>query len=273
MRPSTATRDPTRSATSPGRRRARPPQPRAARPRERRGARGLPAAAGRARRRRPAGRALEGQGHDDRPLGADGHRHAGGDADVSARLPVRRDRGVRAPHRARRPRQQGRLGDRDHRGARRGASAHRQVDRLHVRRLGLPDRRARGDDPARGAVRGLRHRARDPHRQARGRARDRAAVRRRAGELHADAEPPRLVAQAAAAELPDARARGGRRGARRRQDPRHLRRRRHRPLASDEVEHRRDQADRDAARASSTRASCSRTSSRRTCSGATATTP
>ena len=28
-----------------------------------------------------------------------------------------------------------------------------QVDRLHVGRLGLPDRRARGDDPARGAVR------------------------------------------------------------------------------------------------------------------------
>ncbi len=31
----------------------------------------------------------------------------------------------------------------------------RQVDRLHVGRLGLPDRGARGDDPARGALRGL----------------------------------------------------------------------------------------------------------------------
>ena len=34
-----------------------------------------------------AGRLLErsqGQGHDDRPLGADGHRHAAGDADLPA---------------------------------------------------------------------------------------------------------------------------------------------------------------------------------------------
>ena len=67
----------------------------------------------------------------------------------------------------------------------------------------------------------------------------------RARQLHADAEPPRLVAQAPAAELPDARARGGARGARRRQDPRHLRRRRHRPRAPDEVERRRDQPDRE----------------------------
>ena len=56
--------------------------------------------------------------------------------------------------------------DGDHPGARRGAPADGQVDRLHVRRLGLPDRRARGDDPARGAVRGLPDRARDPDRQA-----------------------------------------------------------------------------------------------------------
>ena len=54
------------------------------------------------------------------------------------------------------------------------------MDRLHVRRLRLPDRGARGDDPARGAVRGLPGRARDPDRQARRRPRDRAAVRRRA---------------------------------------------------------------------------------------------
>ena len=94
------------------------------------------------------------------------------------------------------------LGHGDHPGARRGAPAHRQVDRLHVGRLGLPDRRARGDDPARGAVRGVPHRARDPDRQARGRARDRAAVRRRAGQLRAHAEPARLLARAAAAELP-----------------------------------------------------------------------
>ena len=48
------------------------------------------------------------------------------------------------------------LGHGDHPGARRGAPADGQVDRLHVGRLGLPDRRARGDDPARGALRGCR---------------------------------------------------------------------------------------------------------------------
>ena len=135
----------------------------------------LPAAAGRARRRRPAARALARQGHDDRPLGADGDPHAAGDADLPARLPGRGDRPVHEPDRARRARQRAGERDGDHPGARRGASAHRQVDRLHERRLGLPDRRARGDDPARGAVRGLPRRARDPHRQARGRPRDRAA--------------------------------------------------------------------------------------------------
>ena len=106
------------------------------------------------------------------------------------------------------------------------------MDRLHVRRLGLPDRRARGDDPARGALRRLPDRARDPHRQARRRPRDRAAVRRRARQLRADAEPPRLLARAAAAELPLARPRRRPEGARRRQDQRHLRRLRHRRVAS-----------------------------------------
>ena len=47
------------------------------------------------------------------------------------------------------------LRDRDHPGARRGAPADGQVDRLHLGRLRLPDRRARGDDPAGGALRGL----------------------------------------------------------------------------------------------------------------------
>ena len=231
----------------------------------------LPAAAGRARGRRAAARALEGQGHDDRPLGADGHRHAAGVPDVPARLPARRDRPVHAPHRPRRARQQARVGDGDHPGARRGAPADRQVDRLHVRRLRLPDRGARGDDPARGALRGLPDRARDPHRQARGRPRDRAAVHRRAGELRAHAEPPRLLARAAAAELPDARPRRGHEGPRRREDRRHLRRQdidESHPTKSNVEGIRRPSS----CCRSSTRASCSRTSSRPTCSGATATT-
>src|SRR6478735_5917633 len=61
----------------------------------------------------------------------------------------------------------------DHPGARRGAPGDRQVDRLHLRRLRLPDRSPRGDDPARGALRGMPDRPRDPHRQARSRPRDR----------------------------------------------------------------------------------------------------
>ena len=105
----------------------------------------------------------------------------------------------------RRDRQQAGVGDGDHPGARRRAPGHGQVDRLHLGRLRLPDRRARGDRAARRAVRRVPDGARDPHRQARGRPRHRAAVRRRAGQLHAHAEPPRLLARAAAAELPDAR--------------------------------------------------------------------
>ena len=58
---------------------------------------GLPAAARRAGGRRPAARALAREGHDDGPLGADGDRHAAGDADLPARLPGRGDRPVHEP--------------------------------------------------------------------------------------------------------------------------------------------------------------------------------
>ena len=118
----------------------------------------------------------------------------------------------------RRARQRARQRDGDHPGARRGAPADGQVDRLHERRLGLPDRGARGDDPARGAVRGLPRRAGDPDRQACGRPRDRAAVHGRAGQLPAHREPPRLLARAAAAELPVDPPRPRREGLRRRED-------------------------------------------------------
>ena len=77
------------------------------------------------------------------------------DAHLSARLPARRGRPLHAQDRPRRPRQQAGLGDRDHPGARRGAPADGEVDRLHLGGLRLPDRRARGDHPAGGALRGL----------------------------------------------------------------------------------------------------------------------
>ncbi len=196
---------------------------------------GAPAVAGTARR------ALEGQGHDDGALGDDGRRHTDGVPDVPARISRRRHRPVHEPDGARRDRQQAGVRDRDHPGARRGAPADGQVDRLHVRRLRLPDRRARGDDPARGAVRRLSRRARDPHGPPRGRARDRATVRRRARELRAHAEPPRLLARAAAPQLPLVGARRRQHGLRRREDLRHLRRLRRRRLVPDEVERRRHQ--------------------------------
>ena len=195
-----------------GRRWARPTESRGARSRQRRAARGLPAATRRACSRGPAVRALEGQGHDDRPLGAHGDRHRAGVSDLSARLPARRYRPVHAQDRPRRAREQGRVRNGDHPGAGRGAPANREVDRLHLRGLRLPDRRARGHDPAGGAVRRLPGRARDPDREARRRTRHRQAVHGRAGKLRADAEPARLLARAAPAELPVPRcARPGRR--------------------------------------------------------------
>ena len=65
----------------------------------------------------------------------------------------------------------------------------------------------------------------------------------------------------------------GQPGARRRQDPRHLRRLRHRRGVPDEVERGGDHGHRASPAARSTRGSSSRTSSRRTRSGGTATTP
>ena len=98
--PSTATTDPTRSGTSPAPSVGSTCRPGGARPRERCGARGLPAAARRPGGRRPSPRAVEGEGHDNRPLGAHGHRHRAGVPDVPTRLPARRDRPVHERDRA-----------------------------------------------------------------------------------------------------------------------------------------------------------------------------
>src|SRR5689334_12353275 len=81
-------------------------------------------------------------------------------------------------------------------------------------------------------------RAGDPHGQARGRAGDRTAVHGLGRVVRAHAEPARLLARAAAAELPHARARVGAQGLRRREDRRHLRPSGHRRGVPDEVERR-----------------------------------
>ena len=119
----------------------------------------------------------------------------------------------------------------------------------------------------------LPDRARDPDRQARGRARDRAAVHRRARATTSGRRTG--TTSRSSRRRPNyltLRARGRQEGARRREDRRHLRRLRHRRVAPDEVERRGDPADRDAPARARRRAWCSSTSSRPTCSGATATT-
>ena len=77
------------------------------------------------------------------------------------------------------------------------------------------------------------------------------------GQLRAHAEPPRLLARAAPAELPHVDARCGQHRLRRREDLGHLRRLRRGRLVPDELERRRDQPD---------RSSCSRTSTGGSCS-------
>ena len=116
------------------------------------------------------------------------------------------------------------LGHRDHPAARRRAPAHRQVDRLHLGRLGLPDRGARGTHPARGALRGVAQGARDPDRASTPSGGHRAPVHRRDRPLQAHGQPARLLARAGAPEPPHAHPRGGPRRPRRGQDRRRLRR-------------------------------------------------
>ena len=141
---------------------------------------------------RPPEPARPRQGHDHRPLGADGRR--------SRRSPLRTypdgfpDEILDAADRRDRPRhpaQQALQRHRRDRGLRRAAPRDRQPDRLHLGRLGAPDRGARRRGAARRALRGLRGGARDHERRARRRPRDRAAVPRRAGGVRAHHRPPR----------------------------------------------------------------------------------
>ena len=160
---------------------------------------GCPPQAGRAGGRRPAARALEGQGHDDRPLGADGHRHAAADArPIRTAFPHDVIDPFMHQHRPRRARQQ--AGVRAPRSSRSSArSTSGRASGSSTRRPTPSSRspRTRRRSRSRSSTTGCRVAARDPHRQARRRARDRTAVHRRAGQLRAHAEPARLLARAA----------------------------------------------------------------------------
>ena len=152
-----------------------------------------------ARRVRQDARGLGRQGHDHRPLGDGGAAGRQGfptfpngfPAEMMARFEKQIGRGMLGNKTG--------VGHRDHRGARRRAHEDRQADRLHVGRLGVPDRRARGGHPARRALSHLRDRAQAVRRAA-DRARDRAAVRRRAGQVQAHLQPARLLDAAADAD-------------------------------------------------------------------------
>ena len=114
------------------------------------------------RRPRPAAPARPGQGHDHRPLGADGRRHAACRcAPTPTASRTRSSSSCIDAHRPRHPLQPALQRHRGDRRLRRAAPRDRQPDRLHVGRLGAADRRARRRGAARRAVRGrARRRAR-----------------------------------------------------------------------------------------------------------------
>ena len=160
--------------------------------------------------------------------------------DLPARLPARGDRRVRTRRRGR-----GVIGNVPASGTeiieRLGEEHQRtgQVDRLHVGRLRLPDRRARGDVPLEELYAACR--------TARGLLTGEHAVGRviarpfegEPGAYRRTAEPPRLLARAARGRTTSrASARPARQRHGRRQDRRHLRGLRHRRVAPDAVERR-----------------------------------
>ena len=159
-----------------------------------------------------AGRLLErSQGKDTTvgPLGARRHRHRARLPDLSARLPA-----ASCSTRSREATGRGVIGN--------VAASGTEI----IERLGEEHQRTgkwivytsadsvfqiaahETDGAARGAVRGLPHGARAAHGRARRRPRDRPPVRGRAGRVPPHGQPPRLLARAAAAELPLAHPRG-----------------------------------------------------------------
>ena len=107
--------------------------------------------------------------------------------------------------------------------ARRGAPAHRQADRLHERRLGVPGRDAHGRGPAADAVRVVPRRPAPVDRHAQRGARDRASVHGGARRVRPPPRATRLLGPAARTDAARPLRRARRRGLRGRQDPGHLR--------------------------------------------------
>jgi len=135
-------------------------------------------------------------------LGADGHRHAEGDADVPARLPRRGDRPVHEIARSRCDRQRACQRDGDHPGARRGAlsaPANGSSTRAPTRCSRSPRTRRRLPLEELYEACGVRRARSSPGKHAVGRVIARPFVAS-PGAYQADAEPPRLLARATSAE-------------------------------------------------------------------------
>ena len=126
------------------------------------------------------------------------------------RLPAGSARRVRAGDGARRDRQRRRLGHRDHRAARRGAPAHRGSGSSTRRPTRVFQIAAHEATVPLEELYAACRTARGCSRRARRRARDRPPVRGRARRVPPHAEPARLLARAAAPELPHAHPRGRR---------------------------------------------------------------
>ena len=167
-------------------------------------------------------RALRREGHDHRTLGDDGHPARRTVPVVSGRVPARDRRTVRGGDRPPDPRQRARVGDGDHRGAGGGAPPHGGTDRVHERRLRLPDRDAQGRRPAPDAVRVEPRRATAADGSAHGRQGHRPAVRGPAGSVRAFARAAGLRRAASGPDGARPPPSGRRAGVRGRQDPRHL---------------------------------------------------
>ena len=159
---------------------------------------GVAPAAERRDRARPRDGAIGRKGHDDRPLGDDGHRPGPAVPALPGRVPARGHRAVRAGDRPRGPRATPASGTEIIAELGEEHLRDRAAHRVHERRLGVPDRRPTWtSSPWSSCTSGAGSRARILDGRAPGGKRDRPAVRRRAGGVRAHAGAARLLGAAA----------------------------------------------------------------------------
>ena len=179
-----------------------------------------------------------GKGQHHRSLGSGGSRPRRPVPHVPRRVSPRGDGTLRGRDRQAGPWERRRVGDGDHRGARRRTRPYRIPDRVHERGLGLPGRLPRRRRRTGPALRVVQDRARHPRRPEPRRPRHRAPVRRRVRSIRPHARPAGLLRDAARPNRPGL-LRGGRgHRVRRGQDRRSLRRAGHQRVPVFAVERR-----------------------------------